>query len=192
MNILNSLKRFSLTAADAATNSGYVDNYAWGQLLSQKTLGEDTVYASSSNSPQPHSPSVPLTDGDNTEDAIRKGYDRGSDMGNDIGNNSCEQIIVKLSAFQDGELDHEEFRRVTLHLGKCSRCAGIFAMIQETDEILEREWRNSAPLPSSLRYTQSIDTIMDSLPLLPDIDVVLASRRPLRHSPSFDRPSKST
>ena len=188
MNILNSSKRFSLAAADAATNTCSVDNYAWGQFLSQKTLGEDTLYASSSASPQPHSPSVPLTDGDNTEDHIKKGSDRGSNMGN----NSCELIIANLSAFQDGEMDQEEARRITLHLGTCSRCAGIFAVIQETDEILEREWRNSAPLPSSLRYQKSIDCIMNSLPLQPEMDVAFASRRPLHHSPSFDRPSKST
>lgn len=206
MNTFNSLKRFSLSTTDAAANIDVPTVNAWRQPqshnnLEHNSLGEGAFYPSDTASSQPHSPSVSLIDGDNTEDGNRDIDSNGSDQGlnpgsrisSDLGNNSCDLIIAKLSDYQDGELDHEEIRRISAHLGKCLRCSGIFAVMQETDEILEREWRHSAPLPSSLRYAHSIDSIMNSLSPLPDldIDISLASRHVSRHAPPFDTPAST-
>jgi hypothetical protein len=45
------------------------------------------------------------------------------------------------------------------------------------DETLEREWRDSAPLPSSSQFARSIDSIMDALPDQPAPTPVFAPKR---------------
>ena len=182
MNRLTSFAKSNL-AADMGTdktNTDKTNNNAWRLPTAQNSLAEGAFYASLSASPQPHSPSAIQADGDNTGDTHLNAHFKGltgSDRGSDMSNSSCDVIAAKLSAYQDGELDVEETHKVSLHLGDCVRCGTILASIQDMDLHLEREWRDTAPLPFSLRFEQSIDSVMRSLPSLPARDIAFAQRR---------------
>jgi hypothetical protein len=147
------------------------DEYAGRQPQSQKTqVGDYFLAPAFLPSHQPDSPSAVLAGGDNDKNRDNKeGLRRGTIMGN-MGNAShegCDLVTEKLSAYQDGELDAEQTRLVAAHVGKCARCADIFDAIRATDETLEREWRDSAPLPSSLQFMQAVDNVMAALPPVP-------------------------
>lgn len=112
--------------------------------------------------------------------------DGGSGEGDDAGGASgseCGWYLERLSAYQDGELESDEARLVAAHVEGCSRCTRIFAALQATDNLLEREWRKDTPLPSSslsslssslmsssssnsssVRFHSAIDGIMAALP----------------------------
>ena len=107
-------------------------------------------------------------------------YDRSTIMGsfNNSGmGDTCGLVAANLSAYQDGELDSDETRLVATHVGKCPRCAEIFETLQQNDEAIEREWRESAPLPSSLRFEQGVDSVMAALPAAPVQALAFAPRR---------------
>ncbi len=107
-------------------------------------------------------------------------YDRSTIMGsfNNSGTgDTCGLVAANLSAYQDGELDSDETRLVAAHVGKCPRCAEIFETLQQTDAEIEREWRESAPLPSSLRYEQAVNSVMAALPAAPVQTPTFAPRR---------------
>jgi hypothetical protein len=93
------------------------------------------------------------------------------------GDDACEFVSVNLSAYQDGELDPDSLKLIVSHLAHCPHCAAAFDALQEVDETLEREWRDSAPLPSSSQFAASIDSIMDSLPSEPAATPVFAPKR---------------
>jgi len=52
-----------------------------------------------------------------------------------------------------------------------------FAALQTTDRILQREWRDSGPLPSSLERTQAIDSLLSALPPVPGPARAFAPKR---------------
>ena len=93
------------------------------------------------------------------------------------GDDACEFVSVNLSAYQDGELDPDSLKLIVSHLAHCPNCAAAFDALQEVDETLEREWRDSAPLPSSSQFAQSIDSIMDALPNEPAATPTFAHKR---------------
>ena len=168
------------------------DASAGRQPQAVKMQAGDSVFGPASlPSHQPHSPSAVLADGDNnyddkgsSRDDFRnlptnypgKGLHWDTIMGNTT-HDVCDLVAENLAAYQDGELDAEQTRLVAAHVGKCPRCAGIFDAIQATDETLEREWRDSAPLPSSLRFTQAIDDVMAALPPVPVPTAAFTPRR---------------
>lgn len=122
------------------------------------------------------------TPGDNkyNDHSEQEDYDRSTIMGsfNNSGTgDTCGLVAANLSAYQDGELDSDETRLVAAHVGKCPRCAEIFETLQQTDDEIEREWRESAPLPSSLHYEQAIDSVMAALPAIPVQAPTFAPRR---------------
>lgn len=80
------------------------------------------------------------------------------------GDDACAFVSVNLSAYQDGELDPDSLKLIVSHLAHCPHCAAELDALQAIDETLEREWRDSAPLPSSSQFACSIDAIMDALP----------------------------
>ena len=110
----------------------------------------------------------------------KEDYNRSTIMGNvsSMGQgDTCELVAANLSAYQDGELDTIQTRLVAAHVGNCPRCAEIFEAIQETDETIQREWRECAPLPSSLHFEQAVNGIMAALPPVPAQPVTFAPRR---------------
>jgi anti-sigma factor RsiW len=93
------------------------------------------------------------------------------------GDDACEFVSVNLSAYQDGELDPDSLKLIVSHLAHCPNCADAFDALQMVDETLEREWRDSAPLPSSSQFAHSIDSIMDALPNEPAATPAFAPKR---------------
>ena len=106
---------------------------------------------------------------------IRRGGNGGS--GNGGGSDACDLVSVNLSAYQDGELDPDQMRLVVNHLTTCPQCAAELKALRATDRRIQREWRDSAPLPSSSRFDQSIDAIMAALPPAPAAPAVFAPKR---------------
>ena len=100
------------------------------------------------------------------------------------GDDACEFVSVNLSAYQDGELDPDSLKLIVSHLAHCTNCADAFDALQEIDETLEREWRDSAPLPSSSQFARSIDSIMDALPNEPAATPVFAASLNAQTPPS--------
>lgn len=90
---------------------------------------------------------------------------------------ACKLVSVNLSAYLDDELDPDQADLITNHLGTCADCAALMATIEETDEVVQREWREDSPLPSSSQFKQSIDAIMDALPPARDESVHFAAKR---------------
>jgi len=80
---------------------------------------------------------------------------------------ACRLVSVNLSAFLDNELDPDQAQLIEKHLNSCAGCAALLEAMQDTDEVIEREWRESTPLPSSSQFRQSIDSIMEALPPAP-------------------------
>lgn len=93
------------------------------------------------------------------------------------GDDACEFVSVNLSAYQDGELDPDTLKLIVSHLAHCPSCAAELDALQAVDETLEREWRDSAPLPSSSQFARSIDAIMDALPGEPAAAPAFAPKR---------------
>jgi len=93
------------------------------------------------------------------------------------GDDACAFVSVNLSAYQDGELDPDSLKLIVSHLAHCPNCAAAFDALQEVDETLEREWRDSAPLPSSSQFASALDAIMDALPDEPVATPVFAPKR---------------
>jgi anti-sigma factor RsiW len=93
------------------------------------------------------------------------------------GDDACEFVSVNLSAYQDGELDSDSLKLIVSHLSHCPHCSAAMDALQEIDETLEREWRDSAPLPSSSQFARSIASIMDALPDEPAATPAFAPKR---------------
>lgn len=93
------------------------------------------------------------------------------------GNDACRLVLTHLSAYQDGELDPDQQRVVEAHLAKCTECASNLNALRQTDQLLQREWQDSGPLPSSLETRQSIDAIMAALPPVPSTPAQFAPKR---------------
>lgn len=102
--------------------------------------------------------------------------DPGSD-GGDRNREMCMLVVTHLSAFQDDELDPEQRHIIAAHLNNCPDCAEVYESIQETDHLLQREWRDETPLPSSSERKQAIDNIMDALPPVPAQSAAFAPKR---------------
>jgi hypothetical protein len=117
-----------------------------------------------------HFPSQPFAVVPPTDDTV------GGDSG-DGGNDACKLVMTHLAAYQDNELDPDQCRVIEAHLGKCPECAAGLEALQTTDMLIEREWRESAPLPSSLRLKQSVDSIMTALPPAPVAPTAFAPKR---------------
>ena len=58
-----------------------------------------------------------------------------------------------------------------------SGCADLLDAMEETDEEIQREWREDAPLPSSSQFRHSIDAIMDALPARAEFISAYAANR---------------
>ena len=93
------------------------------------------------------------------------------------GNEACGLIMANLAAYQDNELNAEERRVVEAHLAECVHCSSSLAALQTNDRLIEREWRESAPLPSSKEFRQSVDAIMAALPPVPAKEAAFAPKR---------------
>jgi anti-sigma factor RsiW len=91
--------------------------------------------------------------------------------------NDCLWVAENLSAYLDEALDPATLRRFEKHIGDCLRCAADLKMFLEKDRLIQREWRQTAPLPSSSQVRQSVDAIMDALPPAPEVPATFASKR---------------
>ena len=87
--------------------------------------------------------------------------------GDEGGNEACRLVAVNLSAYLDGELDVDQQQVVEAHLDRCPKCSASLDEMHTTDTIIEREWRDNAPLPSSSEVRNAIDSIMAALPPAP-------------------------
>ena len=141
--------------------------------------GASAATSGSSNSHQPYSPSVLLAGGDNTLNSNSATSSEGMRtlQDNVMDAQGCDFVTSNLSAYLDGELDNAQTRLVGAHLGKCPRCAEIFEALSNVDETIEREWRDSAPLPSSLQFELAVNDIMAALPSVPVEAVAFAAHR---------------
>src|SRR5579862_993119 len=88
---------------------------------------------------------------------------RGTIMGNDV----CDFVIANLCAYLDSELDPDLQKTVENHLANCTGCGEALNSIEDYDRQLTREWRDSAPLPSSFAFDQAVDAVMAALPATP-------------------------
>lgn len=145
--------RISATDAFAHTNADVVLT----ESLDSVTL--------SAVSPALRRPGVPPVDSDNDDD------------GGDPAGEKCGQVLAALSAYLDGELDNEDDETITAHLRHCSDCSEAYNAIQAADRIVEREWRDDAPLPSPFEKQKRLDAIMDALPPAIQTEPDFAPRR---------------
>ncbi|HLV80973.1 MAG TPA: zf-HC2 domain-containing protein [Chthonomonadaceae bacterium] len=97
--------------------------------------------------------------------------------GSGEGSDACRLVLTHLSAYQDGELDPDPQRVVEAHLANCPGCASNLDALRAADALLQREWQESGPLPSSLETRQSIDSIMAALPPAPPAPAQFAPKR---------------
>jgi|SRR5579871_2061624 len=132
----------------------------------EKRNSQDADVMMWSQFPDSATPGVPPT-----------GDSGGGDDHNGDGNEACALVAVNLSAYQDDELDPDQQQVVEAHLSHCPKCAALLANIRETDTLIEREWRENAPLPSSLEHRNAIDAIMDALPAAPAVEPTFAPKR---------------
>ena len=86
-------------------------------------------------------------------------------------------MTAYLSALLDGELDRDTRNRVETHLDNCPHCAANFDAMLAADSLIQREWRDNAPLPSSSEIRIAVDSIMDALPPVPAVTTVFAPKR---------------
>ena len=103
--------------------------------------------------------------------------DADDDGNGDGGNEACRLVAVNLSAYLDGELDVDQEQVVEAHLDHCPKCQASFDALETTDTLIEREWRDNAPLPSSSEVKSSIDSIMAALPPAPAATLEFAPKR---------------
>jgi hypothetical protein len=101
----------------------------------------------------------------------------GGGSGHHGGNDACRLVMANLSAYLDNELDPDQERVIEGHLSQCAECASNLSALRTTDRLLQREWRGSAPLPSSLDFKQSVDAIMAALPPVPGEQTPFAPKR---------------
>ncbi len=92
-------------------------------------------------------------------------------------NEACSLVWVNLAAYKDEELDQDTYEAVDNHMAHCSRCSAMLKAMQETDILIEREWRDHPPLPSPSEVKQSIDNIMAALPPAADELQEFAAKR---------------
>ena len=97
--------------------------------------------------------------------------------GDEGGNEACRLVTVNLSAYLDGELDDDQQRVVEAHLDRCPTCSASLDALQITDTLIQREWRDKAPLPSSSEVKSAIDSIMAALPPAPAAAPEFAPKR---------------
>jgi anti-sigma factor RsiW len=97
--------------------------------------------------------------------------------GGNGGSEACNLVVVNLSAYLDDELDPDMQQVVEAHLRNCSRCTEVVAALQTTDTIIQREWRDNAPLPSSSEFRQAVDNLIDALPPAPVKEAPFARKR---------------
>ena len=163
------------------------DTYHNRQAQASATPFASPFAPANPNTHQPYSPSVLLAGGDNLlriATAIFTGRkraigdnDQDNDMEAQVQAQGCDFVTTNLSAYLDGELDSAQTRLVGSHLGKCPRCSEILESLSDVDETIQREWRDSAPLPSSFRFEQAVDDIMAALPSVPVEAVAFAAHR---------------
>ncbi|HZP80041.1 MAG TPA: zf-HC2 domain-containing protein [Chthonomonadaceae bacterium] len=91
--------------------------------------------------------------------------------------NPCDLVMANLAAYVDNELNGDERRVVETHVAKCAECAAGLDALRTTDAMLQREWRECVPLPSSLQFKRSVDSIMAALPPAPAAPAAFARKR---------------
>ncbi len=77
---------------------------------------------------------------------------------------SCDYVAENVSGYVDAELNPQAIQQIANHLNNCPNCAKIVAEVERVGLVLEREWSDNAPLPSSLEVEFALDSIMDALP----------------------------
>lgn len=93
------------------------------------------------------------------------------------GSDDCDRTAAYLPAYADNELDADHRLSVENHLNKCVLCAASLDRLQQIDRYIQREWRESAPLPSSSDHTSAVASIMAALPPAAELPVSYAPRR---------------
>jgi anti-sigma factor RsiW len=89
----------------------------------------------------------------------------------------CTRTAANLAAYLDEELDMNQRRAVESHLNLCAACASTLDALRRTDTFIQREWRDTAPLPSSSEQKRAIDSIMAALPPVPAAPAAFAPKR---------------
>ena len=177
--------------SDKNVNSSFVtrdkDTHTNRQAQTSEMPFASSFAPANPNTHQPSSPSVLRAGGDNSLNGAvafftgtkRVGQDtnQDTDMEAQVQAQGCDFVTSNLSAYLDGELDNAQTRLVGSHLGKCPRCSEILQSLSDVDETIQREWRESAPLPSSFRFEQAVDDIMAALPSVPVEAVAFAAHR---------------
>ena len=69
-------------------------------------------------------------------------------MSQDV-NAECSEMLARISAYLDGDLDAAECQTIELHCRNCSRCAALVEGLRETIGLCREA--GSTPLPESVR-----------------------------------------
>ena len=77
---------------------------------------------------------------------------------------SCDYVAENASSYVDAELNPLAIQQIANHLNHCPNCAKMVADVERVGLVLEREWCDSALLPSSLEVEFALDSILDALP----------------------------
>lgn len=96
---------------------------------------------------------------------------------NDEIGDPCAIVLANLPGYMDEDLDMNQRRYIENHLSDCPTCAAELDALRSTDSRLQREWCESAPLPSSSEYKHAIDSIMAALPPAPARAAAFAPKR---------------
>jgi anti-sigma factor RsiW len=89
----------------------------------------------------------------------------------------CAWVQANLAAYADDEVDPKQHNSISDHLHLCGRCATDLNKLIQIDSIIQREWQQDVPLPSSLEHKQGVERIMAALPDEPVTQVRFAARR---------------
>ena len=95
----------------------------------------------------------------------------------DNDDDDCGRTTAYLAAYADNELDVDQRSKVEDHLNNCVRCAADLDTLQHIDGFIQRDWRDSAPLPSSIGHAESVAAIIAALPPESPIPVSFARKR---------------
>lgn len=139
-------------------------------MLTDRNL--NTIRVQSADAGSAPSPAYPASSFSELPPVDSGDYDDGSG-----GNGPCKAAQENLSAYLDNELDLVSRHDLEDHLAVCADCAAELDALRTIDTCVEREWRDSAPLPSSEKCKRAMGDIMSALPPVPEKAHTFAPKR---------------
>jgi len=86
----------------------------------------------------------------------------------------CNEVVLRLYHFLDGQLDDERRALIQHHLDDCNNCLGAFDFEAELRQVVARRCRDRVPDALRARVAMAIQQ-----PLVPPMDGPLGGMRPL-------------